>query len=165
MCIRDRTTTPVSVSGQAEATKSQGKARITGEEGPWIASCRYWSPARKHPDSSPAPKTATVDLEVKAKDFDVASTVSAELDSSADDGCAPPASTQKMAGTPPQPGKTNVDMLRWGIPNPLPPGLKPDIHLIIAAVRDPIHSHLALEFDRDVDALIQAAGDLSLIHI
>jgi hypothetical protein len=151
-----QTTTPVPVPGHAAATKSQGSAKIAGEEGPWIASCRYWSPARKLADSPTAQKTATVDLAVKGEDFDVASTVSAELESSADYGCATAASKLKRPGTPSQSGN---DMLRWGIPNSLPVGLKPDIHLIIAAVRDPIHSHLALEFDRDVDALVQAAGD------
>ena len=154
-----QTTTPVPVPGHAATTKSQGSAKIAGGEGPWIASCRYWSPARELAASPTAQKTATVDLAVKGEDFDVASTVSAGLESSVDDGCAPPASMPKTTGTPSQSGKTKVDMLRWGIPNPLPVGLKPDIHLIIAAVRDPIHSHLALEFDREVDALVQAAGD------
>ena len=154
-----QTTTPVPVPGQAATTQSQGSAKIAREEGPWIASCRYWSPARQFPKFPTTQETATVNLAVKGEDFDVASTVSAELESSVDDGCAPPSSVPKTTGTPSPSDKTKVDILRWGIPNPLLVGVKPDIHLIIATVHDPIHSHLALAFDRDVDALVQAAGD------
>jgi hypothetical protein len=153
-----QTTTQVPVPDRAAMAKSQGSANIGREEGPWIASCRYWSPARQYVNSSSAEKTATVDLTVKGEDFDVASTASADLESSADYGCATPDSVAKTPGTPSQSGK-DAEILRWGIPNPLSVGMKPEIHLIIAAVHDPIHSHLALEFDRDVDALVQAAGD------
>ncbi len=60
---------------------------------------------------------------------------------------------------------------RWGIPkissvdaiaiNSISPE---DVHqleirAIIAAVPDPVHSHLALEFDRTIDSLMQAAAD------
>ncbi|HEY6376065.1 MAG TPA: hypothetical protein VIX90_11145, partial [Edaphobacter sp.] len=34
-----------------------------------------------------------------------------------------------------------------------------DVRAIIATVPDPIHSHFALEFDRTIDAFMQAAGD------
>jgi hypothetical protein len=50
------------------------------------------------------------------------------------------------------------DDKRWGVPLDAG-GMHPEIHAIIAAVPDPIHTHLALDFDRDIDALVQAAGD------
>jgi hypothetical protein len=50
------------------------------------------------------------------------------------------------------------DDKKWGVP-PDAGGIGPKIHVIIAAVPDPIHTHLALQFDRDIDALVQAAGD------
>jgi hypothetical protein len=50
------------------------------------------------------------------------------------------------------------DDKRWGVPLDVG-SMRPKIHVIIAAVPDPIHTHLALEFDRDIDALVQAAGD------
>ena len=50
------------------------------------------------------------------------------------------------------------DDKRWGVPLDVG-GMQPEIHAIIAAVPDPIHTHLALDFDRDIDALVQAAGD------
>jgi hypothetical protein len=50
------------------------------------------------------------------------------------------------------------DDKRWGVPLDVG-GMQPEIHAIIAAVPDPVHTHLALDFDRDIDALVQAAGD------
>ena len=50
------------------------------------------------------------------------------------------------------------DDTRWGVPLNVG-SLQPKIHVIIAAVPDPLHTHLALQFDRDIDALVQAAGD------
>jgi hypothetical protein len=50
------------------------------------------------------------------------------------------------------------DDKRWGVPLDVG-STQPKIHVIIAAVPDPIHTHLALQFDRDIDALVQAAGD------
>jgi hypothetical protein len=46
----------------------------------------------------------------------------------------------------------------WGIPGPKD-AIKPEIHAIIASVPDPIHTHLQLEFDRTIDALLQAAAE------
>ena len=160
-----QTTTPVPVPDHTAINDAKNASgAVAEEEGPWIASCRYWSPARQF-DSNPAHKMATVDLTVKGEDFNVASTASADVESSADYGCSSRDSEQKQVKSPTHSDKSGGaetkpgERLRWGIPDPLPVGLRPEIHIIIAAVHDPIHSHLAMDFDRDVDALVQAAGD------
>jgi hypothetical protein len=50
---------------------------------------------------------------------------------------------------------------RWGLPEDIGCLLKNGLqaHAVIATVPDPIHSHLAPEFDRTLDALIGAASD------
>jgi hypothetical protein len=45
----------------------------------------------------------------------------------------------------------------WGIPRSGPD--RAEISAIIATVPDPIHSHLALDFDRSIDAILLAAAD------
>jgi hypothetical protein len=64
----------------------------------------------------------------------------------------------KLASSASCPIESAGDDKRWGVP-PDVGSMQPKIHVIIAAVPDPIHTHLALEFDRDIDALVQAAGD------
>jgi hypothetical protein len=46
----------------------------------------------------------------------------------------------------------------WGIPIS-PTGVAPHITALIATVPDPIHSSLAIEFDRSIDVLMQAAAE------
>jgi hypothetical protein len=45
---------------------------------------------------------------------------------------------------------------RWGFPAEAGPA---NVTAIIAIVPDPVHTHLALAFDRTVDAILQAATD------
>ena len=48
----------------------------------------------------------------------------------------------------------------WGIPGGKDaPDADPDISAIIATVPDPVHSHMALDFDRTIDSLLLAASD------
>jgi hypothetical protein len=86
------------------------------QEGPWLASCKYWAAVRGMDSASKATSDGSCPIE--------------------------PAGDDK----------------RWGVP-PDVGSMRPKIHVIIAAVPDPIHTHLALQFDRDIDALVQAAGD------
>jgi hypothetical protein len=51
----------------------------------------------------------------------------------------------------------------WGIPGPDDPEHAPEISAVIATVPDPIHSHLAMDFDRTVDTLLLAASDNSYL--
>src|SRR5258708_17092748 len=49
----------------------------------------------------------------------------------------------------------------WGVPDNIKSLLEQGLqaHAVIATVPDPVHSHLAPEFDRTLDALIGAASD------
>ncbi len=112
----------------------------THGEGPWIASCRYWAPAR---ESEPQTNATT------AKPKDLAQSLhgtSYEIDwhvwgavSGDELGCK------------------SDPRGHWGLPKEKLPGLK--VKTIIATVPDPVHSHLALTFDRTIDALLEAAAD------
>jgi hypothetical protein len=123
----------------AASNTSTGK---TVGEGPWLASCKYWAPVRNTLLES-GEKHATVKISIQDEGGKVESEThaTAEVDESE---C--PVVDDK-SGTKP-----------WGIPREKGP-VKPKIHAIIATVHDPVHSHLALAFDREIDALIMAAGD------
>jgi hypothetical protein len=82
-------------------------------EGPWMASCDYWSSSR----SAEKP-----------------------IEASAESPCG-------------------LGDAAWGIPGSNDDSHTPEISAIIATVPDPIHSHLALDFDRAVDTLLLAAAD------
>ena len=101
-------------------------------EGPWLASCKYWTSARWDKPSfegtSPEPHNGATGSD---------SRIAASKESTTD--CE-----REGDG--------------WGIPSS-ETDHQPEIHAIIATVPDPIHSHLALEFDRTIDALMQAAAD------
>jgi len=160
-----QTTTPLPIAEHTVANSVRQESTVpTDEEGPWIASCRYWSPAREWKREASG-KRATVNLSIQGEAFNVASTASAGEESAADDGCSIPDAQDAPRGSSQHSVKHgNEDVLlvkraRWGIPIGRPDNLKPKIHLLIAAVHDPVHSHLAMDFDREVDALVQAAGD------
>jgi hypothetical protein len=102
-------------------------------EGPWSASCAYWAPAREPAIGSP--KT-----EVRNK-LD-ATTSAIDLHISIEEA----AKNKELGCDPSNP---------WGFP--LAGGV--DLTAIIAIVPDPVHTHLALNFDRTVSAILQAASD------
>jgi len=107
------------------------------QEGPWIASCDYWAPVRqikKEPANKPGEVHATLDS--KDGRIDLQAHLSESRD--AESGCET------------EPGK------RWGFPKQ---GGSIDVTAIIATVPDPVHTHLAMTFDRTVDAILQAASD------
>jgi hypothetical protein len=105
---------PASDGSRNEARVAAPRAVTTPKsEGPWMASCAYWSPSK------------------------------------------PPAGQDvSEAETPCGAGEE-----KWGIPGSDGTGHAPEISAIIATVPDPIHSHLAMEFDRTVDMLLLAATD------
>jgi hypothetical protein len=110
-------------------------------EGPWTASCKYWTESRWGDVSDPK---GSPELHVTLNEND-----------------------RKFGGQFKgftEGAKSECDSLEdaWGIPPS--PSAKPDVHepdvrTIIATVPDPIHSHFALAFDRTIDALMQAAAD------
>ncbi len=140
--LRPAPQTGVPASIPAAMTQSASLAKTTGigsaTEGPWIASCQYWAPVRVGlPATEPAPPDISLTLSETGRKFDSHLQVSAETKDSRCDGSEDP----------------------WGIPANLPDGTKPEITAIVAAVPDPERGHLELDFDRSVDALMQAASD------
>lgn len=106
-------------------------------EGPWIASCKYWAAVSEPSQVSsrrPAEVHNTFDIKNSGIDFHVnLQGTSSEQESE----CG--AETKK----------------RWGFPH----GGPVNVTAIIATVPDPVHSHLALMFDRTISAILQAAAD------
>lgn len=131
--------TPLAVSAQNKP-EDKGKAETAKVDGPWVASCKYWAPARTMSPivlpTDPVSKSPTVDKE-KRQPISIG--------------------PENDAAQAPCRGSDSP----WGIPelNKLPDGLSPHITTIIATVPDPLHSHMAMEFDRTIDAYTQAASD------
>jgi hypothetical protein len=124
-------------AGQSATTASEAAKKA--EDGPWLASCKYWAPVREPlPDTAENQATVTVSIEEKGSSYHSTTSAAAE---------------GKDSKCPVAEG-----ISRWGIPKATG-DTKPQIHAIIATVPDPVHTHLAMNFDRDIDALIQAAGD------
>lgn len=105
-------------------------------DGPWVASCNYWAPMREP--------------EWSKDDSDVNSAIHAE-----GGGVDLHLQVQK-ASQARNLGCQNQSTDRWGLPTDLE---SLDITAIIATVPDPVHAHVAMSFDRAVDALLQAAQD------
>jgi hypothetical protein len=105
-------------------------------EGPWTASCHYWAPARGGNDDNTAVQPEVVGT------FDN-KPISLHL------------RLHDYLEKKPVPGCAADPIGRWGVPD------SPSVNVtaIIATVPDPAHTHLALLFDRMVDALLQAAAD------
>ena len=122
-------------AGSKPPPANETTLKPTASEGPWLASCKYWTAARWKAPLSKA--------------------VAPQVIESEDD----PTTDCEDSGD------------RWGIPKISSDGVNAtnsisadDVHqleirAIIAAVPDPVHSHLALEFDRTIDSLMQAAAD------
>src|SRR5258705_2605830 len=122
-------------SQQNTAPSQLATKPLTGE-GPWIASCKYWAVA--HSLNSPAASGASPDLDVTAN-------VSGKVVESHIESAPAPE-------PPCGPGDS------WGIP-PKTSTPRPEISAIVATIPDPIHSHLTLDFDRAIDAILLAAAD------
>jgi len=122
-------------AGSKPPPASEATLKPAASEGPWLASCKYWTAARWK-----APLSKAGDPQVIESEDD-------------------PTTDCEVSGD------------RWGIPkvpandsNAANSVSADDVHrlevrAIIAAVPDPVHSHLALEFDRTIDSLMQAAAD------
>jgi hypothetical protein len=94
-------------------------------EGPWLASCSYWSAVKAAKQGNPDVMTAQING------------VKRQRKSPKDEpGCGSEA---------------------WSIPTYA--DHPTEVSAIIATVPDPIHSHLALDFDRSIDAILLADAD------
>jgi hypothetical protein len=127
--------------GGGTATQKATSSKTT-EEGPWLASCKYWAPVRDVlPDSRE--KQATVKISIQEEDGKIESETHPTEE---DDDSECPVDDKKGISV-------------WGFPLVATGPIKPKIHAIVATVDNPVHSHEALAFDREIDALIMAAGD------
>lgn len=134
---------PNGIPKDQNVLKSAGRKSV----GPWIASCNYWAPARQAEDDeakNPPSPHGTVNgirytIDGKSSNLDLGLDTTHEGDEQA---C-----------------KAD-DLNRWGLPNydPRPGADHPSVTAVIATVPDPVHTNLALQFDRRVDALLQAAA-------
>ena len=105
-------------------------------DGPWKASCNYWKLAGSSQSSAEPRQPPRADMDITSSDavFNWKLHVS------------------KISGPP------ECDERNWGIPQPAP-GEPVGITAIIATVPDPIHSSMALDFDRFMDVITLAAAD------
>jgi hypothetical protein len=119
-------------SNQENVASSQSVTEVATGEGPWMASCKYWSAALSadpvSKDKSPDPDI-TLNLSGNGAHSHIRTDPVSKSACGSGDG--------------------------WGIPQ----DPEPEINTIVATIPDPIHSHLALDFDRSVDAILLAAAD------
>jgi DNA-binding transcriptional MerR regulator len=118
-------------ANQHKRSNAAPAAVFTTGEGPWLASCSYWSAAQR----VDAPKQRNP----SPPDVTIAQTNGVKLQ------IKPPDDKAKCGSE------------AWSIPTYA--DHPTEISAIIATVPDPIHSHLALDFDRSIDAILLAAAD------
>ena len=133
MIFQTRTTLRSGTEQSKAVAAAPSTALGTGSvsDGPWIASCNYWSAARTSDTASAASPPGS--------DVTIAQTAGVKLQ------LAP---SQQNAACGPN---------SWGVPTGSSGAA--EITTVIATVPDPIHSHLALDFDRSIDAMLLAAAD------
>ena len=156
------------LSAVKAATSIPG-ARVEGE-GPWVASCQYWAPDRLASKDEPY-KPDTVWAQAKGGYL--------EFDRRPENECGPelekrwgfPAKIAAVGqGGAPSPQKPTSTKRKATLAaakraakrvaaKPVSNDATPQIVAIIATVPDPVHTNLALQFDRTIDSLIEAAGD------
>lgn len=113
-------------------------------EGPWLASCGYWAPARSA--DSYADQTAQSGANnQRLSGLDINIDIDSSSESGSDPGCGHINASQEQ-----------WKQQRWGLPQE---GPQPDITAVIATVPDPVHTHLAMTFDRTLDAILGASSD------
>ncbi len=117
-------------SNTSAATKS------TASEGPWLASCGYWAAAR---DPDTYAENSGKNRQFSAIKINIYTNPAA----SSDPGCG-------------YPSGADWERQRWGFPHH---GPQPHITALIVTVPDPVHTHLAMSFDRIVAAVLRAATD------
>jgi hypothetical protein len=130
------TPSPEGSTANAKPSSAQRIEPVSGE-GPWLASCKYWSAALPPETESSKDKAPVLDIKLNQTGKTIESRVTASVSS---ENCSP--------GTD-----------GWGIPPNISGEHDPEISAIITTVPDPIHSHLALDFDRSVEAILLAAED------
>jgi hypothetical protein len=142
---------PLSVSSQipnqpVSRVASNAAVVSVKSDGPWKASCNYWKPGQSVGDSEndrPLPSRDGSGLSISVTERGTTF-------------------VSHITGSK-QEEDTHCNSQEWGIPQSTS-GLTPHLTVIIATVPDPVHSSMALEFDRSIDVLTQAAADNEYIE-
>jgi hypothetical protein len=130
--------TPASVKQPEQKNTTEKKKKPA--EGPWIASCEYWAPARSVPPTGrQSGSSASGPSEPKE------SSSASDVQSGSEDD-------EQQCGSD--------ENKRWGLPQL---GYAVNLRTLIAIVPDPIHANMALQFDRMIDALMGAAGEYQYV--
>ena len=100
-------------------------------EGPWLASCMYWAPVR--------PTVDLPDRQIRGPEK-IAEAIAGMVEAPKDPGCG------------------SNDAGRWGLPlGKL--NQRIELMTMIVSLPDPVHTHLAMAFDRSIDGVLEAASD------
>jgi hypothetical protein len=130
-------------SGQAAAGLSSAESGKMSAEGPWLASCWYWAAVQ-------APALAgSTDNKQSVSDVEVDVRLNHQ----------PVQVSEKENQDKEDPGCGDKDLSRWGFPAQGTVEGTPQVTVILAMVPDPVHTHYTMEFDRTIDAILQAAED------
>ena len=139
-----RTAGPVSTTHGPASSQSSELKQTAGKkssgEGPWVASCEYWAPARL-----PAEPASEEQPDFTMKVDKAQNRITGNLPDSAQ-------KSESECG--------DDDERRWGLPDSNQ-GL--EVKTIIAIVPDPVRTNMALQFDRTIDALMGAAGEYQYV--
>jgi hypothetical protein len=123
--------------------ESQKLTQLTGKgvagDGPWTASCKYWDSIKEagEPDH-------------QAPSIDLTLTESTNKTNSEND-------LKGSFTSPSQDGSEcgSDENKKWGFPDPASQNL--NVVAVIATMADPTHTNLGFQFDRGIDAIIEAA--------
>jgi hypothetical protein len=131
---------PGPLTAGSARTFSAIPSKQSNRDGPWKASCNYWKPGHwiddREKNGSSDQKTPNLNMSVNEQGTKFQPHITGSLEEP-DSGC----------------GRDG-----WGIP-----AVNPNITALIATVPDPIHSSMAIEFDRSIDVLTQAAAESGYI--
>jgi len=119
----------------AGETAATATAQLEPSDGPWIASCNYWAPVRVAPPPANPPADIQGTIDNKVVNLH---TSFGEKERKSELACS------------------GSWFQRWGFPEDK---THVDVTALIAVTHDPVHTHMALSFDRSLDAILQAAAD------
>jgi len=150
LLLRPGTTIPPVGPSGSPVTPANGSRTAnqshSSSEGPWLASCQYWAAVSPPLIGKGAQKKSVSDIDIEIR-LDRSATRVAETENSDKD----------------DPGCGDDNPAKWGVPEGAGGATKPDITTILVMVPDPVHTHYAMEFDRTVNAILQAATDNSYV--
>ena len=126
--------------GDSSTSLRQQKKSAAGK-GPWAASCKYWAPARAVTDGLNQEPSEEISLTRNHR------TLSGRITTHADNVGLCGETADKKWGFPAADNRSNPEI-----------SSNLNVITVIATVADPAHTNLGFQFDRSIDALIEAAG-------